>query len=146
MSQPVDPKILEFIREHHILNLATVRDNIPWCCTCYYAYLPGPNFFVITSDPATRHISDILEGGITDVACAIALETRIVGKIRGLQITGKIFPASGDELETARHAYLKRFPVARLTTLHLWIIRPTLIKMTDNRLGFGKKLFWPPVG
>ena len=59
MQQPIDPRILRFIREHHILNLATVRDNIPWCCTCYYAYLPALNGFVITSDPATRHVSDI---------------------------------------------------------------------------------------
>jgi uncharacterized protein YhbP (UPF0306 family) len=25
---------------------------------------------------------------------------------------------------------------------HLWVVKLTMIKMTDNRLGFGKKLIW----
>jgi uncharacterized protein len=36
-----------------------------------------------------------------------------------------------------------RFPVAALMDTRLWIVRLTFIKMTDNRLGFGKKLIWP---
>jgi hypothetical protein len=28
--------------------------------------------------------------------------------------------------------------------LHLWSLTPDFIKMTDNRLGFGKKLIWLP--
>jgi len=143
METPVDERIVEFIRQHHILTLATSFDNRPWCATCYYAYLREQNVFIITSDPETRHIGDFLNEGSGRVACAIALETRLVGMIRGVQITGQMEAADGDWLTLARKAYLKRFPVARLATLHLWIIRPDLIKMTDNRLGFGKKLYWP---
>jgi len=29
-----------------------------------------------------------------------------------------------------------------LMDTRLWIVSLTLIKMTDNRLGFGKKLIW----
>jgi uncharacterized protein YhbP (UPF0306 family) len=25
---------------------------------------------------------------------------------------------------------------------HLWMVKLTLIKLTDNRLGFGKKILW----
>jgi uncharacterized protein len=46
-------------------------------------------------------------------------------------------------VEKSKTAYLKRFPVAILMETHLWIVRLTLIKYTDNRLGFGKKLVWP---
>ena len=138
-----EQRIVDFIREHHILTLAVVRDNLPYCATCYYAYLREDNQFVFTSGHETRHIRDAVEGNNYKVAGAIALETRIIGKIRGIQFTGIMRELEGDELKKARSAYLRRFPVARLMPeLHLWILTPDFIKMTDNRLGFGKKLIW----
>jgi uncharacterized protein len=142
MDHP-EARIVEFIREHHILTLAVSRGNIPWCATCYYAYRIEENKFFFTSDHETRHIRDVIEGGNFQVAGTIALETRIVGKIRGIQFTGKIEELEGDELKKAKAAYLKRFPIARLMNgLNLWALSPDFIKMTDNRLGFGKKLIW----
>ena len=37
---------------------------------------------------------------------------------------------------------LKKFPYAVLMKTTLWILEIEYIKMTDNRLGFGKKLIW----
>jgi uncharacterized protein len=142
MTHP-EQRMTDFIGEHHILTLAIARDNIPYCATCYYAYLPEINRFVVTSGPETRHVRDVVEGGNYRVAGTIALETRIVGKIRGIQFTGEIRSLEGDDLKKARSAYLRRFPIARLMPdLHLWAVDPEYIKMTDNRLGFGKKLVW----
>ncbi len=140
-----DPRITRFIGEHHIMTLAVARDGEPWCATCYYAWMKDPGLFVFTSDPATRHIRDTADGGRYRVAGAIALETKIVGLIRGVQFTGTIREPAGEEAEAARRRYLRRFPVARMVPgLHLWLLEPDLIKMTDNRLGFGKKLTWTP--
>lgn len=75
-------------------------------------------------------------------SAAIALETKITGKIRGLQITGMIRKLKGEELRIAKKEFLKKFPVAYLSKLYLWGLEPEFIKMTDNRLGFGKKLIW----
>ena len=135
--------IIDFIGEHHIFTIAVARDNQPYCATCYYAYMKDQNKFVFTSDHDTRYILDVVDGNNYHVAGAIALETKIVGKIRGIQFTGLICELKGDLLERAKSAYLKRFPIARLIPgLHLWTLEPDLIKMTDNRLGFGKKLIW----
>jgi len=139
---PPDPRILTFIGEHHILNLAVSLNNQPYCATCYYVYMPETNRFIVTSDPDTRHIRDMVETNNYSVAGTIALETRLIGKIRGIQFTGLMKEIPENDLKKVRSAYLKRFPVARLTTLHLWAIEPDFIKMTDNRLGFGTKLIW----
>jgi len=139
---PIDKRITAFIDEHHILTLAVSRDNMPYCATCYYAYLPDTNQFIFTSDHDTRHIRDVIDGGNPHVAGAIALETRIVGKIRGIQFTGTLREMTGEELKKAKSVYLSRFPIARLARLHLWALEPDFIKMTDNRLGFGTKLIW----
>ena len=136
-------RIIDFIGEHHILTIAVSKNNEPYCATCYYVYLQELNKFVFTSDPDTRHIRDMVEGNNHKAAGTIALETKIVGKIRGIQFTGMISKLEGDQLKIARSAYLKRFPIARLIPgLHLWVLEPDFIKMTDNRLGFGKKLVW----
>ena len=140
--RPIDKRILRFIARHHVLTLAVAKDNIPYCAHCFYAYIPGKNLFIFTSDPDTRHIRDAASSGHDQVAAGIALETRMVGKIRGLQLTGRMFTPDGDDHKAARKAYLLRFPYAALTGLHLWALEPAFMKLTDNRLGFGTKLKW----
>lgn len=138
----VDPRIVKFIRKHHILTLATSKDNMPYCATCFYTYNQDKNLFIITSDKETRHIQDAIQQDA--VAGAIALETRIIGKIQGVQLTGKIEELTGEVLKAYRKEYLKRFPYAApfLKDTPFWIIRPNFLKLTDNNLGFGKKLIW----
>ena len=142
MEQMIKNRILTFIHEHHIFTLAITRDNRPWCATCYYVYLEDLNLFVFTSDHDTKHITDVVGSGNYYVAGTIALETRMTGKIRGIQFAGLMKELTRNDLKTAKSAYLKAFPIAHLTRLHLWGLEPEIIKMTDNRLGFGKKLIW----
>jgi uncharacterized protein YhbP (UPF0306 family) len=74
----------------------------------------------------------------SSVALSIVLETRIVGRVQGLQVTGRAL--RGDD--EARKCYIKRFPYAAAADLELWMVEPTMMKLTDNTLGFGKKLVW----
>ena len=136
----VNQKIIDFIKEHHVLTLATSSENSPWCANCFYTYLENENFFVFTSDLETKHVQDALKQ--ETVAASILLETRVIGKIRGLQIQGRMFCPEKKILKKVKVAYLKNFPVAMLMKTTLWVISPTLLKYTDNRLGFGKKLTW----
>ncbi len=139
---PIPERIIDFIGEHHILTLAVTTDDGPWCATCFYAWLPERNRFVFTSDPRTRHIREAEKEGRYRVSGAIALETRMTGKIRGIQFSGVMEKVRKEDLRTVKQAYIKAFPVARFSRLHLWELAPGYIKMTDNRLGFGKKLIW----
>jgi uncharacterized protein YhbP (UPF0306 family) len=66
----------------------------------------------------------------------------MIGKIRGIQFSGIMFKLEGADLKNAKKQYLDKFPVARFSTLYLWGINPDMIKMTDNRFGFGEKLIW----
>jgi len=144
MNNPIDRKILSLIREHHIFTLAVTRNLQPWCATCFYVYDEESNLFIFTSEDDTRHIHDVVETGNFLAAGAIALETKMIGKIRGIQFSGTMHKLEGAELKPAKKSYLERFPIARLSTLYLWGFRPDFIKLTDNRLGFGTKLIWKP--
>lgn len=139
MQQP-DDRILKMVKKHHVLTLATSSDDQPWCASCFYAWMSAENAFVFTSDETTRHGKESLEN--IKVAANIYLETKVIGKIRGVQIAGVLEKPEGELLDRVRKRYLKRFPYARLMETTMWILRPHILKMTDNRLGFGKKLIW----
>ena len=140
----IDRRAVAFFRKHHVLTVATSVNGEPWCANCFYVYLEEKNALVFTTDPATRHGREFRESPL--VAGSVVLETRLIGRIRGIQFQAVVSEPQGDELELARKAYLKRFPVAMLMETHLWIAELSLIKMTDNRLGFGKKLIWKKDG
>ena len=136
----IDSRIAKFLKKHHVLTIATMADNETWCANCFYVYLPEENVFVFTTGYDTRHGREFLKNN--RVAGSVVLETNIVGKIRGIQFQGYVSEPEDDLSQKVRNAYLKRFPVAMLIGTRLWIVRLSYIKMTDNRLGFGKKLIW----
>lgn len=135
-----EKRIVDFLKHHHVLTLATSASNLAWCANCFYIYLEEENLIAFTSDRNTKHISDITNQKL--VAGSVVLETKIIGKIRGIQFLGIIDEPEGILLEKVKHAYIRRFPVAMLMDTTMWIVRLTFIKMTDNRLGFGKKIVW----
>ena len=139
MSNP-EKRIVEFIKEHHVLTLATCLENYAWCANCFYIYLEHENCFVFTSDDKTKHVQNVLANA--NVAGSVVLETNTVGKIQGIQFNGVMEKPEKSLASIAKKAYLKRFPFAVLMKTSLWTVKLNHIKMTDNRLGFGKKLIW----
>jgi uncharacterized protein YhbP (UPF0306 family) len=129
-------KIEAFLAKHHLLSLATAADNTPQSASLFYAYDAENVAFIVASDGKTEHIRNILLNNM--VAGTVALETDAVGKIEGIQFKGLMHAVSQEE----GALYFKRFPYARVMDPQLWKIELADIKLTDNRLGFGKKLYW----
>ena len=133
----IDKRFEKFINKHHVLTLATATtDGVPYCCNAFFAYDKCDAAFIFTSDAATHH-AQMMQAN-NRVAASIVLETRIVGKIQGLQITGNILPAT----DADKMLYIKRFPYTAVADLTLWRLQTDMMKLTENTLGFGKKLLW----
>lgn len=133
----IDERMAKFIAKHHVLTLATADSaGAPYCANCFYAYDKERNLLIFTSDSTTRHASQMEADN--RVAASIVLETRIVGRVQGIQICGRVHKADA----AAERRYIARFPYAAVAPLTLWSIEPTYMKLTDNTLGFGKKLIW----
>ena len=135
-----DKRIVDFIKEHHLLTLATSKENSPYCSNVFYIYDEKNNSLIFSSDIKTRHAQEFCKN--LNVAGTIALETKDVEKIQGVQLLGEIKELKGEELEKASKQYLKAYPYARIMNPHLWEMKLTFVKMTHNQLGFGKKLVW----
>lgn len=131
--EAIDERIVKFLRKHHVMTLATTGDRGVWCCNLFYVYWNG--CFVFSSKSDSRHA---LEGADQKVGASIVLESKVIGNLQGAQIVGRM--ERGDE--DAKTVYLKRFPYAALNLEDIWVVRIKGIKFTDNRLGFGKKLYW----
>ena len=136
----IDNSIIDFIKAHHLLTLATSKNNNPYCANCFYVFDEQKNRLIFSSDSKTKHAQDFIAN--PNIAASIALETKDIRKIQGMQLLGTIIKLKGEELQIAKKQYLKAFPYARLMKLQLWAIRLAFIKMAHNKLGFGKKLVW----
>jgi len=136
----VDQQIIDFINEHHLLTLGTSQNNLPYCCNVFYVYDSLNNQLIFSSDPKTKHANDFITN--INVAGSIALETKEVSKIQGVQLLGTIQELKGERLKIAKEQYINFFSYAANMDIHLWAMPLNFIKMTHNKLGFGKKLVW----
>ena len=139
MIQP-DRRMENFLHSRHVMTLATCSENQPWCCQCFYVYIDSLCGLAFTSDLSTRHIAEAMQQPY--VAGSIALESKVVGKLQGIQLEGKLIEADSALLKKIKVAYINRFPFALLMDTRLWFLELTSMKMTDNLLGFGTKLYW----
>ena len=130
-------KIVFFLEEHHVLSLATSFKEELSVCSLFYAYSKEQNAFVFASSKDTTHIEHIKKN--STVAGNILLETKEVGKIQGIQFKGEVTLLKENSLKAQ---YFKEFPYALALLPTLWKIEIKYFKMTDNRLGFGKKIIW----
>ena len=136
----IDKKVVSFLAEHHLFTLATSRDNLPYTSNEFYAFDAESATFVFTSKEETKHIQDAHINNI--VAGNVALETKNVAKVQGLQITGRMSQPQGERLKELKKLYIKTFSFAIFMDLDLWMVEMDSYKFTDNTLGFGKKLHW----
>lgn len=136
----IDKRIVKFIKKHHVLTLSTSIENKPYSANCFYAYCEKENILIFTSEKETKHISDARKNNY--VSGTIVLETKIIGKIQGIQFNGYIFESQEEKYKEHKNIYLKKFPFAIIKQTPLWYVELTFLKFTDNRLGFGKKLIW----
>lgn len=130
-------KITLFLEKHHVMSLATCHEDVISNCSLFYAYKPEQKCFIVASSEATTHIQHTLQN--PHVAGNILLETKIVGKIQGVQFRGVFSLVEDEKLRTY---YFKKFPHAMIMRPKLWKIEVDFFKMTDNTLGFGKKILW----
>lgn len=137
-AMELDRRVVKFVQAHHVLTLATSDDDgSPYCSNAFYGYDVERNVFIFASNLDSAHSEHLRLR--SDVAASIVLESRVVGRLQGLQISGRVARSDSEE---DRSCYIAAFPFAALTPLTLWRLEPHFMKYTDNTLGFGKKLVW----
>ncbi|HCW47844.1 YhbP family protein [Mixta calida] len=132
--------IVRYLKKQHVLSLCCRDDDALWCANCFYVFDEARMAFWIMTETETRH--GALMAQQPQVAGTINGQPKTVMLIKGVQYRGEAHRLYGEQESAARAAYCRRFPVARAVSAPVWEIRLDTLKMTDNALGFGKKLQW----
>ena len=135
----MDSSISGFIDRQTVASIACVdENNEPYCFSCFYAFdaLEGRMYF--KSSLTSKHAQILLEN--RRVSGTIQPDKLRVFAIKGVQFTGTVIPFFPNE--EASDNYHRRFPYALAMPGEVWVIELDAIKMTDNRIGFGKKIVW----
>lgn len=133
-SNAIDPRIVKFLHSEHLLSLCVLLDGVPYAASCFYAFDEQNLALLVASSSDSNHIKALQDS--SQVAGTIALCTKIIGKIQGVQFRGTM--SESDE----SGIYFRRFPYALAMKPKIFKIDLEWIKFTDNTLGFGTKLVW----
>lgn len=138
--------ILEELRNHSVLTLATVGDARPHAVSLMYAHKDFDIYWL--SDPKTMHSEQLAHNASAGIT--IARQQEDFRRIRGLQLEGEGYritdpakKAMGLELLVARYPFLKQFRSGNLAR-HLglaaiYTFHATKLILIDNSRGFGFK-------
>ena len=78
----------------HLLSLAVTSENEPYAASCFYAFDENNLSFIVAGSDDTTHVRAALGGAVSGT---VALDTKVIGRIEGLQFKGEFMRAS--ELE-----------------------------------------------
>ena len=136
----MDSHISCFIKEQNILTISTCSNNIPYSATCFYSFDLENNYLIFKSSPHTKHIKEGLAN--ENVSGSIVAHYSDISKMKGIQFQGKFIQPTLLTLAQAQTNYYMQYPFALAMKGELWIIELEFVKMTDNTMGFGKKIVW----
>lgn len=134
------PHLIRYLKKQHVLSLCATDGDDMWSANCFYIFNETRMAFWLMTEPDTRHGQLMLAN--PRIAGTVNGQPKTVLLIKGVQYRGRIQLLSGEQETLARQAYQKRFPVAKKVSAPLWEITLDEVKMTDNALGFGKKIVW----
>lgn len=143
MDEILKVKILDLLRRHHTMTLATVRpDGYPQATTVNYVHDDDLNLYFAT-DAASQKAGNIKLNN--KVSAAIASETQNFYKLRGLSMSGTakrvVDKERAEELLLLLFRALpqtKRYVPADSKQLAVYKITPIAISLIDYSCGFGK--------
>jgi general stress protein 26 len=142
MDKELKSKILEVLRSHHTMALATIRpDGYPQATTVYYIHDEFTLYFAI--DAASQKAGNIKLNN--KVSVAIASEDQDFYKLRGFSMSGIatriVDERRAEELSLRLFRAFpqsKRFVPENPKQLAVFEITPVAISLVDYASGFGK--------
>lgn len=132
--------ISTFLNGNHVLALCAAAEGEMWSANCFYVADTDSMTLYFMTELKTLH--GALMHKNPRVVGTIAPQPESIALIKGIQYRGEAVILEGEADAAARKRYCQQFPIAAVMKAPVWALTLSEIKMTDNVLGFGKKLFW----
>ncbi len=140
-------RVLEYLRTHHVMTLATQGDAGPWAAAVFYVNENLTLYWL--SAPTSRHSLHLARN--PQAAATVHEDYADWPQIKGVQIEGLANEIAGDEAERARTLYGGKYPVignraqmpaaiaAALARASWYKLVPNRIWFIDNSIAFGHR-------
>lgn len=150
MAGELKQQILEYLRSHNTMTLATCAGEVPWAATVFYASDDLQLYFF--SSPEARHSVNLAAN--SRVAVTIQEDYKDWRTIKGIQLEGKVMLVDGViEKAKAMAVYARKYAdVIKLFTdptsgifhkaflkVKFYRVVPEKVFFIDNEQGFGKR-------
>lgn len=150
MSGQLKEQILQYLRSHNTMTLATCAGEAPWAATVFYASDDLQLYFF--SSPEARHSVNLAANG--RVAVTVQEDYKDWRAIQGIQLEGRVELVDGMiEKAKAMTVYARKYAdVIRLFTdpasgiyhkaflkVKFYRVIPEKVFFIDNTQGFGKR-------
>ncbi len=122
------------------MTLATCIDSQPYCSVLFYSFEEKNEVLYFLSKPSSRHSKEIDANGAVS-GSIIRGDSNII-KLQGVQFIGTCALVDLSSIAESKRHFLSAHPYAVLGNDLIWCLRLEWIKMTDNTIGFGKKIVW----
>lgn len=137
----MDKDIAAFLDENKTFSLAVSANNKPYCAILFYAFFKNNNSIIFCSKQETNHCR-IAQNNSNVSATIIPTDLAIIN-LQGIQLLGCVKKLDNQTDKDKIKCYKLKFPLAVFSSAHLfWEVEIESIKMTNNKIGFGKKLYW----
>jgi uncharacterized protein len=145
MPDGLRERVRSYLREHHVMTLASLGDEGVWAAAVFYANDGFAMYFL--SPPTSRHCRNL--GGNPRVSAAIHEDYTDWREIKGVQLEGIASVLAGEEEQIARRIYAAKFPIAgkqapasivkALAKVRCYKLLPERLCFIDNSAGFGHR-------
>jgi uncharacterized protein YhbP (UPF0306 family) len=133
--------IVDFIQKQKVATLCCVdEEKAPYCFSCFFAFDEVKHLLYFKTSASSHHGRLLQQNG--RVSGTINPDKLNSLAIKGIQFSGQVVEPDDSVTADASAIYHKKYPFAYAMKGDIWTVRVTTIKMTDNTLGFGKKITW----
>ena len=147
MPDALRERVESYLREHHVMTLASHGDEGAWAAAVFYANDGFATYFL--SSATSRHGQNL--AGNPRASAAIHEDYADWREIKGIQMEGTVALLAGEAAEQARRVYGAKFPIvgnpeqapaaiaAALAKVRWYKLVPERLYFIDNSAGFGHR-------
>jgi uncharacterized protein YhbP (UPF0306 family) len=137
----MEERINKFIKKQTCANICCVDEKrSPYCFSCFYSFNSEEGLIYFKSPLDTHHSKLIFAN--PNIAGTILPDKLNVLHVKGIQFVGVVLSPDHVLTENASSHYHKKYPFALAMPGEIWTVQVNYIKITDSKLGFGKKIVW----
>lgn len=147
MTADLQDKVLDYLKAHNVVTLATLGEAGVWAAAVFYVNDGFSLYFL--SAPNTRHAKDL--AAQPDVAATIQEDYKSWSEIKGIQLEGRVSLLKGIEKVKAITRYGLKYPIVSdlakapgqitdaLAKVNWYRLDPEHLYFIDNSLGLGHR-------